>query len=152
MRLLLDSNIILRLSDTSHNSHGLAVEAIERLHRDGHDCVLVPQVIYEYWVVATRPIAVHGLSMEVAEVNVSATAWTSQFTLLRDEGGLYERWRTTVVAAQVKGTPAHDARLVAAMLRHGVTHLLTFNTVDFKRFTDIVAISPDEVVAGRLPA
>ena len=31
------------------------------------------------------------------------------------------------------GTNAYDARLAAAMLTHGVTHLLTFNAKDFRR-------------------
>jgi predicted nucleic acid-binding protein len=39
----------------------------------------------------------------------------------------------------------HDARIVAAMLSHRVTHLLTFNTADFKRYTEITTINPREV-------
>jgi predicted nucleic acid-binding protein len=37
---------------------------------------------------------------------------------------------------------AHDARLVAAMLRHGVTHLLTYSLTDFRRFATIQLIDP----------
>ena len=36
-----------------------------------------------------------------------------------------------VVDYDVKGKNAHDARLVAAMLRQDVSHLLTFNDQDF---------------------
>ena len=39
----------------------------------------------------------------------------------------------------------HDARLVAAMIVHGIPNLLTFNLPDFKRFTEITVISPEEV-------
>ena len=46
---------------------------------------------------------------------------------------------------EVKGKEVHDARIVAAMLAHRVTHLLTFNTADFKRYTEIAAINPREV-------
>jgi hypothetical protein len=45
---------------------------------------------------------------------------------------------------------AHDAKLVAAMVRHQVTHLLTFNVDDFARFAEITAITPDAVVTGSL--
>jgi hypothetical protein len=31
------------------------------------------------------------------------------------------------------------------MLAHKVTHLLTFNTADFKRYTEIKAINPQDV-------
>lgn len=150
MKFLLDTNILLRLSDSSNSAHALAVSAIEHIHRNGHHGVLIPQIVYEFWVVATRPIAVNGMSMEVDEVDHSITAWTSQFPLLRDDNCVLDDWRVLVVNHQIKGKPAHDARLVASMLRHGVTHLLTFNTPDFRRFSGITAISPDAVVAGRV--
>jgi len=51
----------------------------------------------------------------------------------------------------VHGTRAHDTRLVAAMQRHGLTYLLTFNTADFSRFTAIHGLSPEDILAGQLP-
>jgi predicted nucleic acid-binding protein len=44
------------------------------------------------------------------------------------------------------GKQVHDTRLVAAMLTHNITHLLTFNVDDFKRFADIVVVDPRSVV------
>ena len=37
------------------------------------------------------------------------------------------------------------------MQRHGVAHVLTFNTADFARYTGITAHDPADVAAGRLP-
>jgi predicted nucleic acid-binding protein len=150
--ILLDTNILLRLGGAEHPQHEKAVAAIDILHRSNLKPVLVPQVLYEYWVVATRPLEVNGLGMSVDDADRTAAAWTTQFRLLGDERGIFPRWRTLVVTYQVQGKPAHDARLVAAMLRHGVTHLLTFNTADFKRFEYIVAVSPDDVAAGSVSA
>lgn len=70
------------------------------------------------------------------------------FPPLRDERGVLDRWEELVNAHQVHGKSAHDARLVAAMLRHGFTRLLTFNDRDFARFTEIKAIAPNSVLAG----
>jgi hypothetical protein len=50
------------------------------------------------------------------------------------------------VQYQVSGKQAHDARLVGAMLVHKLTHLLTFNDGDFKRFTDITVVNPQTIV------
>ena len=47
----------------------------------------------------------------------------------------------------VIGVNVHDARLVAAMLVHGLTHILTFNTTDFARYTEITAVHPTAVIA-----
>jgi predicted nucleic acid-binding protein len=57
-----------------------------------------------------------------------------------------------VVGNDVKGQNAHDARLVAAMQRHGVTEMLSFNKPDFTRFTAIRVFTPTEVLAGQITA
>ena len=50
-----------------------------------------------------------------------------------------------VVNHQVVGKQAHDTRLVAAMLAHGLTDLLTFDVRDFKRFTEITVVNPQDI-------
>jgi hypothetical protein len=47
----------------------------------------------------------------------------------------------------VKGKQVHDARLVAAMVSHKMTHLLTFNIDDFKRFSEIISVNPQSVAS-----
>ncbi len=37
----------------------------------------------------------------------------------------------------------HDARLVAAMNVHGIGGLLTFDSKDFKRYPEILVVSPE---------
>jgi hypothetical protein len=44
----------------------------------------------------------------------------------------------------------HDARLVASTLAHGVTHLLTFNATDFRRYPGIVVVPPEDVLADQV--
>ncbi len=108
----------------------------------------MPQSIYEDWVVVTRPTAVNGFGMLVADADQQIQELLQHFMLLRDERGIYSRWYDLVVTHNVQGKQAHDTRLVAAMERHGLKHLLTFNKSDFARFSAIVALSPDEVVTG----
>ena len=61
---------------------------------------------------------------------------------------MYLEWRRLVVTHSVAGVQVHDARLVAAMLVHGIPRLLTLNDRDFSRFTEISAIHPLAVVSG----
>jgi hypothetical protein len=44
------------------------------------------------------------------------------------------------------GKNAHDARFVAAMMAHGLTHLLTFNPQDFRRYSGITVVTPAEIL------
>lgn len=69
MRILVDTNVVVRLGDKGHAMHGEALAAIDWLDANGHECVIVPQVLYEYWVVATRPAENNGLGMPVANVD-----------------------------------------------------------------------------------
>jgi predicted nucleic acid-binding protein len=54
-------------------------------------------------------------------------------------------WLTLVAQHDIKGRRTHDARLVAVMLAHRVTHLLTFNTGDFASFTNISLVHPSDL-------
>lgn len=45
----------------------------------------------------------------------------------------------------VKGNTSHDARVVAAMLRHGLSRILTFNAEHFRRFDEIQVLTPAEM-------
>ena len=89
MRFLIDTNVVLRLSDRSHGMHGEARAATAWLDTNGHDCVIVPQVLYEYWVVATRPLANNGLGMTVADADAAISRWMVVFRLLLDERGIF---------------------------------------------------------------
>ena len=150
MRILLDTNILLRLDDTGHIHHARALSAVDQLHAAGHELVLVPQVLYEYWVVATRPTEVNGLGLDPARVDQILSEWLELFTLLHDERRVFRFWRKLVTRYEVKGKNAHDARIVAAMERHGVSSILTFNTADFARFSGIAVLDPGEIPSGPL--
>ena len=152
MKVLIDTNLLLRLEDAGHAHHDTAVAVIDWLAAHGHEAVIVPQVLYEYWVVATRPLNVNGLGLDVASTDVAITEWMTVFKLLLDERGVFVRWRDLVTANAVMGKNAHDARIVATMLCHGLTNLVTFNVKDFARFTGINVYSPTDIVNGLLKA
>ena len=58
---------------------------------------------------------------------------------------ILSEWEQLVVKHQVLGKQVHDTRLIAAMHVHGITHLLTFNTADFKRYDGITVVNPSSV-------
>jgi predicted nucleic acid-binding protein len=63
-----------------------------------------------------------------------------------DTPQIFTEWESLVIKYQVMGKQVHDARLAAAMVAHNITHLLTFNVDDFKRFSDIVVVDPRSIV------
>jgi len=107
---------------------------------------VIPRSFIEFWAVATRPETSNGLGLTVEEVAARISVIKSTLTLLPDVEGIFEEWERLVVQHQVLGKQVYDARLVAAMTVHGLTHLLTFNTNDFKRFTNITATNPQAIL------
>ena len=146
-QILLDTNIIIRLADRDDPDHQTALMALNSLTNQQSECVLVPQVIYEYWVVATRPSEQNGLGLTSKEVGPIIDHWLDMFRLYRDERLIFHHWKSLVADYDVLGRQAHDARLVAAMQRHGLRELLTFNAQHFRRYSDIEVISPENLAA-----
>ncbi len=71
MTMLIDANVLLRLAVKADPQHRLAAEAILKLDQADIELCLVPQVLYEYWVVATRPLDVNGLGLSIDEARDS---------------------------------------------------------------------------------
>jgi predicted nucleic acid-binding protein len=147
MNILLDSNILLRLSQPGHPHEGDTTAAVDLIQRR-HNCVIVPQTIYEYWVVATRPVEANGLGFDPEFAAEERDQFLQLFQLLRDERAVYEHWRTLVDDHEVRGVRAHDVRYVAALKRHGIGCLLTYNERHFRGFSDITILTPPKLLAA----
>lgn len=146
MSYLVDTNVLLRSVQNSHPMHSGAVRAINHLLRNTEAVYIIPQNLIEFWAVATRPEIKNGLGLPVNETAQQIASFKSVFMLLPDTDSIFQEWERLVTEYQVLGKQVYDARLVAAMTVHSLTHLLTFNTNDFKRFAVITATSPQAIL------
>jgi predicted nucleic acid-binding protein len=151
MIVVLDANVLLRLADPSAAQHARAVAALSALQAQGDTLRTLPQSLYEFWVVATRPLAKNGLGLSASECDQTLSGIEALFPLLPDPPTLFTHWRALVVAHACHGKVAHDARYVAALHGHGLTHLLTFNVADFRRFPGLIVLDPTALVAPPPP-
>ena len=83
--------------------------------------------------------------MNTAQVEVELARIKSLFRLLPDTPAIFPELERLVVQSAVSGKNAHDARIVAAINVHGITQILTFNGGDFKRYSGVTAISPEDL-------
>ncbi|HEY6230419.1 MAG TPA: PIN domain-containing protein [Pyrinomonadaceae bacterium] len=148
MSYLVDTNVLLRSVQTFHPMHSAAVRAIDVL-LNNEILSVIPQNFIEFWAVATRAKTSNGLGLTVEEAAARIQFIKSVLQLLPDVDGIFEEWERLVFQHQVLGKQVYDARLVAAMRVHGLTHLLTFNTGDFQRFTEITATSPPAILSDQ---
>ncbi len=151
MSVLLDTNLLTRAAQPGHPMHNDALDALDVLQKSGEELCIVPQNLYEFWVVATRPLTVNGLGMSPLQAAVELSQIKHLFRFPNDTPDVYREWEALVSQYAVSGRNAHDTRLVAAMRVHGIPQLLTFNADDFKRFVDITVLTPAVVLNRLLP-
>lgn len=135
--ILLDTNLLTRITRVNEPQSGVARAAIHTLLHRHEQLIIVPQNLYEFWAVATRPPGPppggrNGLGMTPAQAGHWLRFFRRRFTLLPDREELSIIWQGLVEPNAVTGFRAHDVRFVAAMQSYSITRLLTFNAQDFQ--------------------
>ena len=146
MRVLVDTNILLRSVQPNHPLCSQATHAVSKLIRQKDGVFFCAQNIAEFWNVATRPADRNGLGLSPEEALQEVSNIEKTLTLLADVPAIYSAWKQIVAAHKVKGVKVYDARLAAIMSVYAVENVLTFNSADFERFSDIRAIAPSSLV------
>ena len=103
---------------------------------------MASQNLIELWAVCTRPVENNGFGLTPGQADRVLGRVEHSVYRLPDSDDVYAEWRRLVVAHGVSGKKTHDARLVATMSVHSVTHILTFNTDDFARYPGITVLDP----------
>ena len=126
MAHILDSNMLLRWANKGDPERPIALAAMRKL---------------------ARPLAANGLGLTPAHTERLVHHLRTIFPLLPDTEAVFKEWLRLVVAAAVSGRQVHDTRLVAVMLAHSITHILTFNVSDFRRYEPfgITVVHPADV-------
>jgi predicted nucleic acid-binding protein len=145
VRVLLDTNILLRNALQDDPRHQEVRQAVLRLTGQGAELHFGTQNAVEFWVVVTRPVAVNGIGLPADRAGQEVAGLFGPFTLLPDPPDLVTRWLELCTRYRVLGRQAHDTRLVALMLAHQVTYILTLNAADFARYTEITVLQPADV-------
>jgi predicted nucleic acid-binding protein len=147
MRVLVDTNILLRSAQANHPLCAQATHAVSKLLRQKDAVFFCSQNIAEFWNVATRPADLNGLGLLHEEVLQEVSSIERLLTLLPDIPAIYAAWKKIVTDKKVQGVKVYDARLVAVMNVYAVESVLTFNTADFKRYSNITALHPSSMLA-----
>ena len=141
-----DTNVLLRLSHRSHLQHQLLSECMLRFADRNVELCYTSQNLGEFWSVSTRPVDRNGFGLSIPETGRRFETVVRNMTLLSETEDVFATWLKLMKTHEVRGTQVHDAHLAAVLEVHGVTQLLTFNGGDFKRFPQIRAVHPQDVV------
>ncbi|TAE59147.1 MAG: PIN domain-containing protein [Nostocales cyanobacterium] len=142
---LLDTNVILRFTDTKSSEYNLVNNAISTILLQRGKCFITSQVIIEFWVVATRPLNVNGLGWNIAQTTQAIGMLINQFEILPETPDVFPTWFNLVKNYNISGKRTHDMRILAVMLTHKISNILTLNPKDFIAIPEINVIHPRDI-------
>lgn len=137
--ILLDTNILLR---SKQRNSPYFIEVSEKLLSlvEQDELIIAPQTVYEFYVVATRPVDVNGFGLSTDEAITEVDNLIDTYQLLLETEETFQRWQELVQEFKVEGKAAHDARLVAFMQQHQINKLYTLNQSDFTRYSSVLQL------------
>jgi len=140
-KVLVDTNVLLEATDEGRKLHQAAVGVFQNAAGAGVCLFLGTQVIREYLVVASRPLANNGLGMDLSAALGNITRFRSRTSLIAETlqaGELFLEWAAHF---GIRGKRLHDLQLLASASVAGMDGLLTANEGDFPK-TESMRIFP----------
>jgi predicted nucleic acid-binding protein len=132
--ILVDTNILVRISDQADQHYKTTQGAIAGCWRQGKQLFVSNQSLQEFWVVSTRSTEKNGLGFTFIRANRFIGHFLRTFIRVPDPPKLFEAWRALVYAHQISGIKAYDARLAAFIEAQGLSGIMTYNVADFAKF------------------
>ncbi len=145
MAYLADTNVISRWTQPRDPHYAACRTAVSTLRARGERVYITAQNILEYWSLATRPVDVNGLGLTVGQVIPRVRLLLRHFPILPETAEIFPIWQTLVETQAIVGRQVYDARIVAVMQAHSLTHILTMNPAHFRRYPGITVVDPHSV-------
>jgi hypothetical protein len=90
---LLDSNILLRMSQRADPHYPAIRSALLILRNQGTRLCYTSQTLGEFWNASTRPLDKNGFGLTAAETDAIAGEIERDFEFLPDSQLVHDRWR-----------------------------------------------------------
>jgi len=135
---VVDTNVLVQSTASAAPEHARARMAVARLRAQGPVAV-TRQILREYLAATTRPQS-WSRALSLAEATADTDTFIRRFAVLEDGQAVWDELMGLTRSFSFGGKQVHDANIVATMLAHGETRLLTFNAADFRRFVPLIEV------------
>jgi predicted nucleic acid-binding protein len=139
--VLVDTNVLLEATDEGRKLHRHALSVFSNAAEAGVDLFVATQVIREYLVVATRPLANNGLGMRTVSALNNIAQFRRKASLIAETNQASELFLKWAARFEICGKRLHDLQLLASGSVAGMNVLLTANEQDFPE-TGTIGILP----------
>jgi predicted nucleic acid-binding protein len=137
---MLDTSVLLAATDEGRPEHEGALRVVNEWPGKGVILYSSGQLLREYLAVATRPAGKNGLGLPLTDALRNVRAIRGRTTVLADGDRVVDRLLGLLGDVSCCGKQIHDANVVATMLAHQVSTVVTMNLDDFKRFATYVSL------------
>jgi predicted nucleic acid-binding protein len=139
--VFLDTNILVYASVPESPLHLVAINAIQSYEEAGTQLWISRQVLREYLATLTRP-QLYTQPIPILRVTAEIRFFQNRFRMAEDNSQVTQRLLSLMEEIPVGGKQVHDANIVATMLVYHIPQLLTHNTGDFSRFSQLINVLP----------
>jgi predicted nucleic acid-binding protein len=141
--VFVDTNVLIYATRRAASEHAAAQAALARLEGEGRSLWISLQILREYLAAATRPqVTSPALPMETAVADVRR--FRQVFRVAEDRPVVLDRLLTLLGTHYGAGRQVHDTNIVATMLEHGISRLLTFQRRRFQALRGIIELEPPQ--------
>ena len=137
--MFVDTNVLVQSRSAQAPEYSHARALLVRASVQTGPLRISRQVLREYLAVVTRPQS-WAAATPMGEALEDIYWLLENFEILEDGPAVTETLVALCREVPVGGRQIHDANIVATMLAHGERRLLTFNTADFRRYGDRIAL------------
>ena len=137
--VFVDSNVLVYRFRLQSPFHRAATFRMNELRGTGYRFCISSQSVRECLAAMTR-LGPESIPVSPQHAAAFGSRLLKDFTHLTDDFGTSEKLLELTAAYSVIGRQVHDACIVATMLTHGVSRLLTHNTGDFARYSQLIEV------------
>ena len=124
-----DTNALVYSSQKQSAFHVQVMAALERARQEGQELWISRQILREYLATVTRPQ--RGTPpLPIADALGDIDRFERDYNVAEDGPEVFSELCLLLARVPVGGKQVHDTNIVATMLAHGITRLLTFNEAD----------------------
>ncbi|MGV0028152.1 PIN domain-containing protein [Phormidesmis priestleyi] len=137
--VFIDTNILIYAKLSLSPFHQQAIEKLQTLEAAETQLWVSRQILREYLSALTRPNDLTA-PISVAALVEDVRYFASQFQVAEESREVTDRLLVLIEQVSVGGKQIHDSNIVATMQAHEIRSLLTHNTQDFNRFSNVITV------------
>jgi uncharacterized protein len=138
---IVDANILVYALDADAPQHLVSRHFLDEGRSGTTTLYVTSQILCEFYSIVTNPRRV-AKPRNAADAIAAIIGLLSFLHVLPIPARAVEGWLDLLRRRPVTGGDVFDLQLAATMLANGVQRIYTFNTADFKGFTELVVSTP----------